>query len=220
MSLSDKSPHVLNTSRDSDSSTSLGSLFQCITTPSENNFFPNILTEPPFAQVKAITSGPIAVIGEKRLTPTHHQLLPGSCREKWGLPWASLSSDWIIPVPSAAPHHTYASDTWRGFCFGAPPFPPKWQQWLQSWHTTVQLRTQHLQIASCNPSNAPLISTHKWLFSCSFMTPHTAIHRHDHVTEPWVPNAFAKKESYFYSPWEEADCGGTSFLIQLHCQWT
>lgn len=45
----------------------------------------------------------LAVLPE---TPT--LLLPpsGSCREWWDLPWASLSSDWAIPVPSSAPLRT------------------------------------------------------------------------------------------------------------------
>jgi len=38
MSLSTTSPHFLNTSRDCDSTTSLGSLFQCLTTLCEKKF--------------------------------------------------------------------------------------------------------------------------------------------------------------------------------------
>ena len=33
----------------------------------------------------------------------HHSLLSGTCRQQWGLPWASPSPEWTIPVPLAAP---------------------------------------------------------------------------------------------------------------------
>mgnify|MGYP001853060991 CR=1 FL=1 len=38
--------------------------------------------------------------------PFHPHLLSGSCREQWGLPWASSSPDWPTPAPSAAPQRT------------------------------------------------------------------------------------------------------------------
>jgi len=60
MSLSVTSTLHLNTSRDGVSTTSLGSLFQYLTTLSEKNFFLNIQPEHPLAQFKAITSYPIA----------------------------------------------------------------------------------------------------------------------------------------------------------------
>ena len=46
MLLSATSTHFLNVSRNSDSATSLGSLFQCIATPSEKIFFPDNQSEP------------------------------------------------------------------------------------------------------------------------------------------------------------------------------
>jgi len=45
MSLCATSTQFMNTSRDGDSTTSLGSLFQYLTALSENNFFPNIQLE-------------------------------------------------------------------------------------------------------------------------------------------------------------------------------
>ena len=72
----------LNISRDSDSTTSLGSLFQCIITLSENIFFPNTQPEFPLAQLEAIPSCPITVTWEKRLAPPCYNLPSGSCRER------------------------------------------------------------------------------------------------------------------------------------------
>ncbi|KAK4822584.1 LOW QUALITY PROTEIN: hypothetical protein QYF61_017170 [Mycteria americana] len=43
-------------SLDGDSTTSLGSLFQCLTTRSVKNFFPNIQSKPPLPQLEAISS--------------------------------------------------------------------------------------------------------------------------------------------------------------------
>ena len=43
-------------------------------------------------------------------SPHHHYLLSDDCREREGLPWASSSTKWTIPVPSAAPHKTCATD--------------------------------------------------------------------------------------------------------------
>ena len=60
MSLSATSTHLLNTSRDGDSTTSLGSLFQCLTTLSGEEIFPNTQSKPPLVQLEAISSRPIA----------------------------------------------------------------------------------------------------------------------------------------------------------------
>ena len=67
-SLSATSPHFLNTSRDSDSTTSLGSLCHCLTALSEE-MFPNTQPEFALAQLQAIHSCPVAVTQGKRLTP-------------------------------------------------------------------------------------------------------------------------------------------------------
>lgn len=48
--------HFLNTSRSSDFTTSLGSFFQCLTTPSINNIFPDIHSKPPLAHLDAVPS--------------------------------------------------------------------------------------------------------------------------------------------------------------------
>ena len=55
----------MNTSRDGSSPTSLGSLFQCLTTLSEK-FFSNIQPESPLAQLEAIPPSPVAsYLGEE-----------------------------------------------------------------------------------------------------------------------------------------------------------
>ena len=62
MSLNATSKHSLNTSRVSDSTTSLGSPFQCLTTLSETFrevAFPTAQSEPPVAQLEAIPSSPV-----------------------------------------------------------------------------------------------------------------------------------------------------------------
>ncbi|KAK4831073.1 hypothetical protein QYF61_015271 [Mycteria americana] len=59
MSLSTSSKRLLNTSRDGDSTTSLGSLFQCLITLFSEVKFPNIQSKPPLAQLEAISSRPI-----------------------------------------------------------------------------------------------------------------------------------------------------------------
>ena len=59
MFLSTTSECFLDISGVGDSTTSLGSLFQCLTTLSEK-FFPNIQPESPLAQLEAIPPSPIA----------------------------------------------------------------------------------------------------------------------------------------------------------------
>ncbi|KAK4818647.1 hypothetical protein QYF61_016618 [Mycteria americana] len=61
------SPHPW---RDGDSTTSLGTLFQCLTTLSVKNFFRNIQSKPPLEQLEAISSYPVTCyLGEE--TNTH-----------------------------------------------------------------------------------------------------------------------------------------------------
>ena len=70
MSRSAISTCFLNPSRDGDSTTSLGSLGQCLTTLSVKKIFPPIQSKPPLAQLEAISSRPIAgYLGEE--TNTH-----------------------------------------------------------------------------------------------------------------------------------------------------
>ncbi|KAM9656645.1 uncharacterized protein ACIBXB_008917 isoform 1-T1 [Morphnus guianensis] len=54
------SMRFLNTSRDGESTTSLGSLFQCLTTLSVKKFFLKIQSKPLFLQLEAISSCPIS----------------------------------------------------------------------------------------------------------------------------------------------------------------
>ena len=80
MSRSVTSTCLLNTSRDGDSTTSLGSLFQCLTTLSVKKFFPNIQSEPPLMQLEAIASCPVgSFLGEETntllITTTFHVIV-------------------------------------------------------------------------------------------------------------------------------------------------
>jgi len=56
--------------------------------------------DPPLVQLKAITSHPIAVTWSRGWAPPHHNLLSGSCREQWSLPWAPPL---LQPEPSQLP---------------------------------------------------------------------------------------------------------------------
>jgi len=69
MLLSAMSTRLLNTSRDGDLTTSLGSLFQCLTTLSVKNFFPNIRPKPALAQLEAIFSCPVTCYLGKQTNP-------------------------------------------------------------------------------------------------------------------------------------------------------
>ena len=69
MSLNTMSKRSLNTTRVSDSTTSLGSPFQCLTTLSEKVVFPNIQPEPPLVQLEAIPSSPITSYTREEADP-------------------------------------------------------------------------------------------------------------------------------------------------------
>jgi len=69
MAISTTSAYLLNTSRDGDSTTSLGSLFQSMIILSVKKFFPNILPKPPVTQLEAVSSHPITCyLGEDSKT--------------------------------------------------------------------------------------------------------------------------------------------------------
>ena len=73
-------PLVLNTSSDGD----LTAPWAAVPMPDysfREEMFPNIQPDPPMAQLKAITSCPIAVTWEQRLIPTSPQPPCRSCRE-------------------------------------------------------------------------------------------------------------------------------------------
>ena len=59
----------MNTSRVGDSTTSLGSPFQCLTTLSEKVVFPNIQPEPSLVQLEAIPSSPITSYTREEADP-------------------------------------------------------------------------------------------------------------------------------------------------------
>ena len=64
----------------------------------------------PWLNMRPSAFTPVTVIQEKRPTPTSPQIAFRQLRGWWGLPWASSSPDWTIPVPSVAPHKTCAPD--------------------------------------------------------------------------------------------------------------
>ena len=74
----------LNTSRNGDSATSLGSLFQCLTILSVKKVFPNSQAKPPLMQLEAIASHPItSYLGEETntcLTTTSFQVVVESSK--------------------------------------------------------------------------------------------------------------------------------------------
>ncbi|KAK4832719.1 LOW QUALITY PROTEIN: hypothetical protein QYF61_025208, partial [Mycteria americana] len=78
MSLSTTSPRVLNTCRDGDSTTSLGSLFQCLTTLSLNKFFLISNLNLPWCNLRPFPLVLSLVTWEKRPTPPRYTLLSES----------------------------------------------------------------------------------------------------------------------------------------------
>lgn len=82
--LSTTAAHVFNAFRDGDKTTSLSSLFQCLTTL-VTIFFHDIQTKPPLAQLKA-TSSSCHLFGKRGRCSPCHNLLSGSCRERQGSP--------------------------------------------------------------------------------------------------------------------------------------
>ena len=108
MSLGATSPRSWNSSRDSDSITSLCSLCQCITTLSQNKLF--LTSNLNLPQCNLRPSPLVLSPGRRGQPPPHYNLPSGSCREWYGHHWASSSPVWTIPAPSATPHKTCASD--------------------------------------------------------------------------------------------------------------
>ena len=78
------SKRSLNSSRDGDSATSLGSSCQCMTTLFEKKFFPNNPPESLLVQLEAISFSPIASYVREANSPPHRNLPSCSCREQIG----------------------------------------------------------------------------------------------------------------------------------------
>ena len=98
MSLSAMSIHLLNTSRDGDSTTSLGSLFQCFISLSVMKFFRISNLNLPWCNLRLLPLVLLLVTWENRPTAT---LLTASFQvlvEWWDLPTASSSPDWTTLV--------------------------------------------------------------------------------------------------------------------------
>lgn len=89
MSLSAASSFFLNFSRNGDSTTFLGKLFQCITTLTEKkSFLESWYNLRPWSLILSLLAG------RRVWSPSH--LLPGSCKEQQGLCWASSSLETTI----------------------------------------------------------------------------------------------------------------------------
>ena len=86
MFLSTTSACFLDTSRASDSTTSLGSLIQHLTTLLEKKFFLISNLDLPWHNLKLFTLVLSVVMQEKRLNPPLHNLLSGSSKRQKGLP--------------------------------------------------------------------------------------------------------------------------------------
>ena len=101
--------YFLNTSMYGDSTTSLGSLFQHLTTLLEEMFF--LISSLHFSGATWCRSLSFrhCYMGEEANSQPHHNPPSGYCRQHC-LPWASSSPEEIIPVLSAAPHYTCAPD--------------------------------------------------------------------------------------------------------------
>lgn len=95
-----RSRYPLNTSRAGESATSLGNLFQCLTTPTLEKEIPSASS---LSQFKAISSGPHCRHSRIDWPAPHYTLLSDACREKWGPSWASSTQDWADIAPSAVP---------------------------------------------------------------------------------------------------------------------
>lgn len=113
ISLSATFPHFLNSSRDSDFTTSsLGSLLQYITTLSRNNFFPNTQswTSSGATWGHYLFFFPIRMKAGKTRTATtdkHTDVVDWSRRRAFGT-WGEVFSFWNIPVLAVVPF-----DIWR-----------------------------------------------------------------------------------------------------------
>ena len=69
MSLSTTSKQFLNTSRDGDSTTSLGSPFQCLTALNIKNFFPDIQPKLTLVQLETISLRPVTCHQREETSP-------------------------------------------------------------------------------------------------------------------------------------------------------
>jgi len=83
------STRLWNTSRDGDSTTSLGSLCHCITALLEKRFFLISDLTPTWSNLRPLPLILPLLSGRRGQLPPHPKLLSGHCREQWGLPWAS-----------------------------------------------------------------------------------------------------------------------------------
>ena len=111
MSLNTTSKRNLNTTRVSDSTTSLGSPFQCLTTLSEMKFFLISSLNHPWCMLRPFPLV-LSLLPRRRCQPPPCQNLPSGgffSGRDWLDPWAS-SPDWTTPVPSAVLFKTCAPD--------------------------------------------------------------------------------------------------------------
>jgi len=84
MTLSATSAQLLTPSRGGESTTSLCSLCQCLTTPSEKNFFLITNLNLPWCNSRPLPLIPLLLPGRRSLPP-RYSLLSGGCRKRGGL---------------------------------------------------------------------------------------------------------------------------------------
>lgn len=103
MPLSGTSTNLFNTSSNGDSTTSLSSLFQFLTTLSMKKFFLISSLNISWCNLKEF-SYVLSFFTLSEKTPSSLHLISGSCIKWCSLPWAFSFPHQTIPLPSAAPH--------------------------------------------------------------------------------------------------------------------
>ena len=125
MTLSTTSKWFLKTSRDGDSTTSLGSLFQCLATLSVKKFFLITNLNLPLCNLRPFPLSCCLSAVRRDQPRSHCKHLSGIWRAQQGLPSASSSPDWTAPVPSVSPRKAYSPSPSPAFLpfFGPAPAP-------------------------------------------------------------------------------------------------
>lgn len=155
------SRYHLNTSRDGGSTTYLCSPFQCFDNPysgkKQKTFQYLIWTSSSANWGRVFSSFHLIRVRRDEALP-HYNFLSGSCREQWGLIWASFPPHQTAPAASAAPHtnKTSAPDSTLALlcCSGWTPAPqcPLWNERPKTKHNSKVVASPVLSTAGqCLP---------------------------------------------------------------------
>lgn len=141
MSISATSIHLLNTFRGGDSTTSLGSLFQCLATSSVKKFFLIPSLNLPWHNLRPFP-WVLSLVPEKRDQHLSHcNFLSGSCRHQWGLPSAS---SFRAPVPSATSHKScFLVPSPASLLFPAHTWATQWPSCSEGPQTAHNIQVEH-----------------------------------------------------------------------------